>query len=499
MDSTRRFFSTDFIIKNKLSFSTVVLLQDIYFWILSRNPPKSFQFQNETYYFISQSHFCELNKGLLNQQRVSAIFKELKKIGIIHNSILVDLHKNYISLNWQKIKESILIREELEQIERDDWWKRIHDYADEQIALKKQPASKMDSNYEVVEKNNRFYLVKKKQQQADSYNRTNEENMAGLLDDKDMQLQKSKYCKQADAIAKKILNKYSQYFVTRFPNEGEEPTKTYIRLCNKITDIYNGHFVSSRFYNFDERVFNNKQFDTEGWQDKIKAVKNDWIKTKQLIFQAVENFVLMYDEDRMPMKKDYLTNNLNDWFFSDNPNSKGQSQFIQSLNEPQIQKSKLGMDKAKNIVEDLKKKSPVSYYAGHELNELLPANANELTAWQFITDIIRWGKLLWQFDENAKYFMQCKINGELQAGPKVLPALFARWLKDEDVSVTLATLDIKQSSANNGPRRWFYEQACRKHDMNPNFVDCFDTADFYDARKMSGKITFDDMSEIPVF
>lgn len=499
MDSTRRFFSTDFIIKNKLSFSTVVLLQDIYFWILSRNPPKSFQFQNKTYYFISQSHFCELNKGLLNQQRVSAIFKELKKIGIIHNSILVDLHKNYISLNWQKIKESILIREELEQIERDDWWKRIHDYADEQIALKKQPASKMDSNYEVVEKNNRLYLVKKKQQQADSYNRTNEENMAGLLNDKDMQLQKLRYSKQADSIAKRILTKYAQYFQNKIPQAGQQPTKTYTRLCQKIDDIYNGHFVSSRFYAFDNNVFNNKQFDTEGWQEKIKEVKSDWSKVKAMIFNAVENFVLMYEEDRMPFKKDYLTNNLNNWFFSDNPNSKGQSQFIQSLNEPQIQKSKLGMDKAKNIVEDLKKKSPVSYYAGHELNELLPANANELTAWQFITDIIKWGKLLWQFDENAKYFMQCKINGELQAGPKVLPALFARWLKEQDVSVTLATLDIKQSSENNGPWCWFYEQACRKHDMNPNFVDCFDTADFYDARKMSGKITFDDMNEIPLF
>lgn len=499
MDSTRRFFSTDFIIKNKLSFSNVVLLQDIYFWILSRNPPKSFQFQNETYYFISQSHFCELNKGLLNQQRVSAIFKELKKIGIIHNSILVDLHKNYISLNWQKIKESILIREELEQIERDDWWKRIHDYADEQIALKKQPASKMDSNYEVVEKNNRLYLVKKKQQQADSYNRTNEENMAGLLDDKDMQLQKPKYCKQADAIAKRILTKYVNYFQNRIPQAGQQPTKTYISICHKIEDIYNGNFTKSRFYEFDNSVFNNKQFDTEGWREKINNVKGDWSKVKALIFNAVENFVLMYEEDRMPFKKDWLTNNLSEWFHSENPNSRNQSQFIQSLNEPQIQKSKLGMDKAKNIVEDLKKKSPVSYYAGHELNELLPANANELTAWQFITDIIKWGKLLWQFDENAKYFMQCKINGELQAGPKVLPALFARWLKDEDVSVTLATLDIKQSSANNGPWRWFYEQACRKHDMNPNFVDCFDTADFYDARKMSGKITFDDMNEIPVF
>ena len=106
---------------------------------------------------------------------------------------------------------------------------------------------------------------------------------------------------------------------------------------------------------------------------------------------------------------------------------------------------------------------------------------------------------MWQFGENAKYFMQCKINGELQAGPKVLPALFARWLKEQDVSVTLATLDIKQSSENNGPWCWFYEQACRKHDMNPNFVDCFDIDDFYDARKMSGKITFDDMNEIPVF
>lgn len=495
MDSTRRFFSTDFIIKNKLSFSTVVLLQDIYFWILGKNPPKSFQFQNETYYFISQTHFCELNKGLLNRQRVSAIFKKLKNIGIIHNSVLANLHKNYISLNWQKIKESILIREELDEIERDDWWKRIHDYADEQIALKKQPPSKMDSNYEIVEKNNRLYLVKKKQPQADSYNRTNEENMAGLLDNKDMNIEKN-YCKQADAIARRILIKYATIFRNKIPEEGQKPTKTYISICHKIEDIYNGHFLSSRYYNFDEAVFNNKQFDTEGWDEKLKAVRGDWNKVKALIFNAVENFALMFKDDRMPFKKDFLVFNLNEWFHSENPNSKNQSQFIQSLNEPQIQKSKLGIDKAKNIVANLKKKSPIAYKAGHELNQLLPLNASELSAWTFITDIIKWGKLLWQFDENAKYFMQCKINGELQAGPKVLPALFARWLKEQDISVTLATLDIKQSSASNGPWCWFYKEACRKHDMNYEFVNCFDTADFYDARKRSGKITFNDMGEI---
>ena len=346
------------------------------------------------------------------------------------------------------------------------------------------------------------YLEEEKEKKIkiiETYNKSTKENeMDSLLDEKDMNVKKN-YCKQADAIAKRILTKYVNYFQNRIPQAGQQPTKTYISICHKIEDIYNGNFTKSRFYEFDNSVFNNKQFDTEGWREKINDVKGDWSKVKALIFNAVENFVLMYEEDRMPFKKDWLTNNLSEWFHSDNPNSKNQSQFIQSLNEPQIQKSKLGMDKAKNIVADLKKKSLVSYYAGHELNELLPANANELTAWQFITDIIKWGKLLWQFDENAKYFMQCKINGELQAGPKVLPALFARWLKEEDISVTLATLNIRQGSANNGPWRWFYEQACRKHDMNPHFVDCFDTSDFYDAMKMSGKITFDDISEIPVF
>ena len=41
--------------------------------------------------------------------------------------------------------------------------------------------------------------------------------------------------------------------------------------------------------------------------------------------------------------------------------------------------------------------------------------------------------------------MQCKINGELQAGPKVLPALFARYLKENKISVSLSTLNIQQA------------------------------------------------------
>lgn len=499
-----KYFSTKFIIENKLKLADIVILEYIYSWILSNNPPEFKMESGKKAFYLSQSHISDDYNSLIDQSTVSRKIRKLEKCGVVETRIIDSIKgKFYLCFNWDKVVESLAPQQLLEQQRYkycSNWFEKIFQYIKEEQRAKEE----WDKQWNKKSWHEKIEYEKQqeqqwKQQQADSYNRTNEENMAGLLDDKDMQLQKPKYCKQADAIAKRILTKYVNYFQNRIPQAGQQPTKTYISICHKIEDIYNGNFTKSRFYEFDDSVFNNKQFDTEGWREKINDVKGDWSKVKALIFNAVENFVLMYEEDRMPFKKDWLTNNLSEWFHSENPNSRNQSQFIQSLNEPQIQKSKLGMDKAKNIVEDLKKKSPVSYYAGHELNELLPANANELTAWQFITDIIKWGKLLWQFDENAKYFMQCRINGELQAGPKVLPALFARWLKDADVSVTLATLDIKQSSANNGPWRWFYEQACRKHDMNPNFVDCFDTADFYDARKMSGKITFDDMSEIPVF
>lgn len=481
--STRRFFNSEFVIKNNLSFSEVIILQDIYFWILGRNGPKSCIVNGKTYYYISQSHIAELNYGLLSQPRVNIIFKKLKQIGIIDSNITIDIYKNYISLNWSKIKESLLGEEILMEIENNEWWKRIHKYADEQIAMEKRynENDMLNQGYEIVIKNNRQYLVKKPE--SESYNKKQKEkNMAGLLDDNDMKDQK--YCKEADMIARRILTKYRTIFINRFPNDNEKPTKTYIRICQKITDIYNGVFTSSRFYNFDENVFKNKQFDTEGWKDKINEVKGDWGKVKKLILKAVDNFTMMIDEDRMPMKKDYLTNSLNDWFFSDNPNNKGQSQFIQSLKEPMMIKQKLGLDKAKTIVDDLKSKSPVSYSSGHELNELLPDNANESTAWNYIMNIIKWGKLLFRYDENAKYFLECKIDGKIESGPKVLPALFARYLVENKISVSLNTLNIEQAVDSNAPWCWFIEDACRKHDMNFQVSKCLNESDFFDAYKV---------------
>ena len=488
-----KYFSSNFIARYKLKLSDVVILEYIYSWLLSDNPPESIIVNKKKYFYLSQSHIVRDYNLLITQPSISRKIKNFQRCDIIYKTYF-EQDKFYVCFNWDKVLESLAPRELLNKQKyyfNSDWFVKIFDFIEEEKVLESQDEIISNKSSEPLgwhDKINSFI------EEQESYNKNEEENMAGLLDDEDMQ-KKAYYCKQADAIAKRILKKYGTIFTTKYPLDGQEPTKTYIRICTKITDIYNGHFTSSRFYDFDENVFKNKQFDTEGWREKLQEARSDWAKVKKLIFDAIENFLLMFDENRMPMKKDYLTSNLNDWFFSDNPNNKGQSQFIQSLNEPMYVKQKLGLDKAKGIVEEMKEKSPVSYLAGHELNELLPENANEASAWTFIQGIIKWGKLLYQYDNNAKYFLQCKIGNNLESGPKVLPALFARYLKENNIGVSLNTLNIEQAIDSNAPWCWFIQDACCKHNINSNVVRCLDEDDFYDAYN-DKKISFDDMETV---
>ena len=489
---TAKYFSENFTIRYKLKLSTIVILEYIYSWLLSDNPPESKIEGNKRFFYISQSHIANDYKSLISQGSISLKLKEFKDCGIIKETQIEPVtNKYFVSFDWDKVIESLAPQMVLEKQKykfNSNWFEKIFDFIREEKELENREIP--ESEIEGSDSYNRFMGYKK------NFNPDKEQNMAGLLDDNEMKISKPKYPTEADSIAKRILIKYPQVFITKYPKNNEEPTKTYTRLCQKITDIYNGHFINSRFYNFDQNVFNNKQFETSGWREKIKGVQGDWSKVKKLIFDSIKNYILMFEEDRMPMKKDYLTNNLNDWFFSDNPNNKGQSLFIQSLNEPMITKQKLGLDKAKNIVKDIKEKSPISYLSGHELNELLPENANEVSAWSFIQDIIKWGKLLYQYDENAKYFLQCEINKNLESGPKVLPALFARYLKDKEISVSLNTLNIEQAIDSNAPWCWFIQDSCKKHGMNPDAVKCLDENDFYDAYNKNDKLTFNDMEEV---
>lgn len=476
-----KYFSTKFIVENKLKLTDIVILEYIYSWILSDNPPEFKMESGKKAFYLSQSHIADDFSMLITQPAISQKMKRLEKCGIVETKIIDSFKgKFYVVFNWEKVLESLASKELLEKQKYkycSNWFEKIYQYISEE--RKNEDEWKKEWNkksmYEKIEYYQNEEKKYKKEIEDESYNK----NM-NLLDS-GIEIKKTYYCKEADSIARRILTKYSNFFVTKYPIDGAKPTKTYIRLCRKIEDIYNGNFINSRFYNFNENIFKNRQFETEGWKEKIKEVKGDWVKVKKLIFGAVNNFILMFNEDRMPLSKIYLTNNLNNWFFSDDINNKGQSQFIQSLNEPMFTRKKLGLNKAKNIVEKLKEGSPVSYLSGHELNELLPDDANEAVAWDFILKIIKWGKLLYQYDENAKYFLQCEIDGKLEHGPQVLPALFARYLLENQISVSLNTLNIEQAVGNNAPWCWFIDKACKEHDMNRNISKCSDNDDFYDA------------------
>lgn len=472
--STRRFFNPDFVIKNKLSFSSVILLQDIYFWILSKNPPKSIEVEDVKYYFISQSHFAELNYGLLSQPRINSIFNEFKKIGIIKDNITIDFHMNYVSFDWDIIKQSLLDRGVLKEMESNEWWKRIHDYADEQIAKEsrkeRSPDDMLNKGYEIVIKNNRKFLVKKEIKDDD--------NM--LISEKDMGMKS--ICKEADAIARLILKRYGNIFSHRIPENGKEPTKTYINICKKICDIYNGSFIKSRLYPLSEKFLNNSQFNISGWKDKIKEVKGDWQKTRKLILDSLKNFVLMHEENRMPYSKEYLQTNLNLWFYDEVSNrGEPQSQFILCLFEPEYTSKHNSELKADKIFETLNETARKGGNKLFELNENMPAGL----FWQRIKEIIEWGKLAYRMEPNIQYWI---------TSPNEIPGLFADYCREKGISVSVHTLDIEKAVFDNSPWTWFIKDMSLKHGLNIHLSECATADDFVDC--YSTDYSFEDETEL---
>ena len=486
--STRKFFNSDFIIKNKFAFSTVIILQDIYFWLFGKNPPKSITVSGKEFYYISQSHFVDFNYGLINQPRINKIFNELKKSKIINSTILVNRHCNYINFNWDKIVESVLNEGVLKNMESNEWWKNIHDVCKQKIAAEKEwernhknKDDMLNQGYEIVVKNNRNYLVKKKEVKK-SYNKSGEEKM--LLSEEDMGL-KPKVCKEAAAITKLILKKYPELFSHKIPEIGKPATKTYVGICHKITDIYNGNFTKSRLYPFGQKFFKNKQFYTEGWKDKLLEVKGDWNKTRKLILNALKNFKLMFDENRMPYSKNYLQTNLNLWFYDNVTNQdEPQSQFIYSLVEPEFSvkhNSELKADKIFDTLTDKAKKGGNKLF---ELNENMSAGI----FWEHVKEMVDWGKLAFKNEPNIQYWIST---------PSELPGLFADYCEEKEISVSTHTLDIQKAVDSNSPWTWFVKDMSIKHGLNPHLAECATEDDFRDYYK--NKITFDDMEEVPVF
>lgn len=486
--STRRFFSSEFVIKNKLSFSTVIILQDIYFWILSNNPPKKIILNHKTFYFISQSHFTRFNNGLLSQPAISKIFNQLKEIGIIESSFVKDEKENYINFNWNKIKESLLPDEELQIMEDSPWWKRIHAYADEQIRQEQAGNTETiyDTNYEIVKKGNRNCLVRKqnKESASESYNSSEVKEVLFDINEKTVP-----YTKEAYSIAVRLIQKSTKdnnnFFNHKYNEYGEEQTKLFSKSCQFIQAIFNGNFLNSRRYPLTQKFIENQQFpiDILAVRDKLEAVKNDWNAVRALLFNAYKNFELMHKEGYCPCEKRYLTRTLSDWFYGISDEAgKFQSQFIQCLFEIPLTKKFYSEKKADDIFNELSTKSR-EY--GETLIDLNP-KMNSGTAWENIKKMVEWAKLLLSSDSAASYW--------ISSASEIIQK-FVEFSKMNNVQINVKSFDIEWCVGNNGPWVWFLQDAIKKHSINNNVISLVTAEDFVDCYKPKG-LSFEDMKEI---
>lgn len=464
---TRKFFNSEFIIKNKLSFSTVIILQDIYFWILSNNPPKSIIKNSKTYYYLSQSHFAELNYGLLNQSAINHIFTKLKEIKIIDSNFIENGKQNYISLNWNVVKESLLCEDELMEISSNEWWKKIHAYADKQIKMEKEGF--IDSSYNTIEQEKKDMLF-------------------------DVNENKLSYSENSYRIIVRIIEKCKKekysFFNHKYNAYGENQTKLFNKSCNCVESIYKGKFINHRLYPLSEKFKTNQQFplDMDLINSKLKSVEGDWVKVKKLIFECLENFIKMHQDDFVPCDKHYLSNSLNDWFYGYSDEAgRYQSQFLLSFKEPDKTSKFFSEKKADRIYETL---SPKVQEKGNKLIDLLPKGNSSGKYWENIKEIVEWGKLVLTCDENAKYWIEKPSD--------ILDKLYDYFIQ-MNIQVSNNTLDIQKQIECSGPWVWFIQNAIENHSLNRGLIDCVNNEDFIDCYKTNKNIGFDDMDEIPVF
>lgn len=436
------YLDKDFIQKNKITHLQATLLLQIYKWIFGISPPRTLYGDMGNFFYISH-HKVAIEDGMVSERAVSRFFCRLREIGIIENEYLEKSdRKNYIVFNWDIVSASIAKENDMPENFRYDW----------------------------QEKAKKYKLA---------YNRYRSRKMPELLDTSEMNIKKP-YGPESEAIAKYILIKHRNYFSNKVPMGTEQPTKTFINICHKIADIYNGHFVSSRYYPMNDKVFNNRQFDTEGWKEKILSVKGSWLLTRKLILGALKNFEKMYDAGYMPMNKQYLQTNLSLWFFDDSPNGYGQSQFVQSLKEPMPIQKKFQNNHAKEVKEKL---SNAEIEAGKKLISLLPSRSNADSAWKHIRQICEWADTACGLSTNFRYFCSdvSNITGDVLPYGAVVLNKYYRFLKDKAINVLLNTLNIERSIDNEGPWSWFITESAKKHDFPIAWARCLDKDDMYDA------------------
>lgn len=193
-------------------------------------------------------------------------------------------------------------------------------------------------------------------------------------------------------------------------------------------------------------------------------------KVRRLLFTSLNNFQKMFDEDKMPLNKKYLQNNLNLWLYDPfTISGEPQSQFIQSFKPPNITSKQFSENKADRIFNEL----PEGAKDGaNDLYDLSSKGTPAGTFFENVQKIVAWAKIASEKDVNFHFW--CGRHTDILCK-------FAEYCRKNNINVSTATVNIEKSVKSNGPWCWFLSQAIKEHNLNRSLVNCVTQDDFVDC------------------
>ncbi len=266
-----------------------------------------------------------------------------------------------------------------------------------------------------------------------------------------------KFSSKSEDFICSILKHYKDLFCTRIPSNGKI-TQSFTKACQFIDDLYNGMVVDSKIHpTINSLNSSNSKFYIDGWKEELRLCTGNWEYLIDLVLNNIKNYKLMQDSNRMPIKKSSLPKGIDVWFEDTYTNN---SYFIYCMNEPPYIISKDDDKLADEIYDSL----PTTVQnAGNDIFDLIPTKVLSYPFWKNIKNMYEWGKALCRLDKYAYYWLDSADD---------IVNKFYNYIKENNLSVSVSTVNIKKSIAVNAPWVWFVLEAVKKHTLNEKIVQC---------------------------
>ncbi|MBP5422572.1 MAG: hypothetical protein J6Y78_09045 [Paludibacteraceae bacterium] len=102
------------------------------------------------------------------------------------------------------------------------------------------------------------------------------------------------YCQQVEDIVQSLADKFET-------KKTKRNMTSWNKNCGHVQDIYDGTFTRKQF-----SMYFQTQLDLSHNIEKIRSVKGDWNKVKELVLSAFNNLRLADNSDRMPYNKKFV-------------------------------------------------------------------------------------------------------------------------------------------------------------------------------------------------